>query len=299
MKVCVTGACGLRRLEPRATSSRAPRRRGRSRPAHAELDVTDAAPCARGRRRAARRDRARRDLERPRRAAVATAGARGPATSSATRNVVDAATAPHVVLISTDWVFDGTQGPAAEDEPPNPINAYGFLKAASELVVTAARARGTVARIAGVQGVHRARPDDAARAGRGLRLLRRLASSTRCAPAARSPSGTRPGINALATPMLATDAAELIWRALEREVTGTCTACGAEHIDRVGAGAPRRRALRARPGAARRRRRRPRPLGGAHPARHAPRRHPHRRRARRRAARRRPSCWRASHGAST
>ncbi len=40
------------------------------------------------------------------------------------------------MLISTDWVFDGTQGPAAETEPPNPINPYGFLKASSELVVT-------------------------------------------------------------------------------------------------------------------------------------------------------------------
>ena len=63
----------------------------------------------------------------------------------------------HVVLVSTDWVFDGTQGPAREDDPPNPINAYGFLKAASELVVL--EAGGTVARIAGVQGVHRAKPN--------------------------------------------------------------------------------------------------------------------------------------------
>src|SRR5919199_4743232 len=74
----------------------------------------------------------------------------------ATRNVVDASDA-HVVLLSTDWVFDGTQGPATEDEPPNPINAYGFLKAASELVVTERAQRGIVARIAAVQGVHRAR----------------------------------------------------------------------------------------------------------------------------------------------
>jgi len=37
----------------------------------------------------------------------------------ATRNVVDAANAAraHVVLVSTDWVFDGTQGPAPEDAP--------------------------------------------------------------------------------------------------------------------------------------------------------------------------------------
>jgi dTDP-4-dehydrorhamnose reductase len=72
----------------------------------------------------------------------------------ATRNCVRSGA--HVVLVSTDWVFDGTQGPAREDEPPDPVNAYGFLKAASELVVF--QAGGTVARIAGVQGVHRTRP---------------------------------------------------------------------------------------------------------------------------------------------
>jgi dTDP-4-dehydrorhamnose reductase len=47
----------------------------------------------------------------------------------ATRNLVDAANeaGARVVLVSTDWVFDGTQGGAAEDTPPNPINLYGFL----------------------------------------------------------------------------------------------------------------------------------------------------------------------------
>src|SRR4051795_2477227 len=79
----------------------------------------------------------------------------------ATRNVVDAANAvgAHVVLVSTDWVFDGTQAPASEATPPNPINPYGFLKAQSELVVSLRGERGTVARIAGVQGVHWARPN--------------------------------------------------------------------------------------------------------------------------------------------
>lgn len=56
------------------------------------------------------------------------------------------------VLVSTDWVYDGTQGPAPEDEPPNPINLYGFLKAASELV--ALDRNGAVARVSGVNGSH-------------------------------------------------------------------------------------------------------------------------------------------------
>jgi dTDP-4-dehydrorhamnose reductase len=153
----------------------------------------------------------------------------------ATRNVVAAANAvdSHVVLISTDWVFDGTQGPAAESEPPNPINAYGFLKACSELVVTDSAARGTIARIAGVQGVHRARPQTPRTQDGGfgylvVSLVDALLGGERFAV------WDGPGINRLATPTLATDAAELVWRALEREVTGVLHCCGGEHIDRVG-----------------------------------------------------------------
>ena len=126
------------------------------RPGHADVDVTDGAAVARSVAAAAPdaivhaaiwndppallRDR--------RRAWGSYVGA--------TRNLVDAANAAgaHLVLVSTDWVFDGTQGSATEDEPPNPINPYGFLKAACELVVTERADRGTVARIAGVQGVH-------------------------------------------------------------------------------------------------------------------------------------------------
>jgi dTDP-4-dehydrorhamnose reductase len=146
----------------------------------------------------------------------------------ATRNVV--ATGAHVVLVSTDWVFDGTQGPATEDEPPNPINAYGFLKAACELVVT--QAGGTVARIAGVQGVHRNRPETPRAQDAGFGYL--VASVVDALSAGRAFTvWDAPDINRVATPVLATDAGELIWRALEREVTGILHCVGCEHIDRV------------------------------------------------------------------
>jgi dTDP-4-dehydrorhamnose reductase len=156
----------------------------------------------------------------------------------ATRNVVAAANAidAHVVLISTDWVFDNDQDPArpaSESEPPNPINTYGFLKACSELVVTETAGYGTVARIAGVQGVHRARArapreQDAGFGYLVVSLVEALHAGERFAV------WDGPGINQLATPTLATDAAELVWRALEREVTGILHCCGGEHADRVG-----------------------------------------------------------------
>jgi dTDP-4-dehydrorhamnose reductase len=153
----------------------------------------------------------------------------------ATRNVTDAANAAGipVVLLSTDWVFDGTQGPAAEDDPPNPINAYGFLKAASELVVVERAERGIVARIAAVQGVHRARPSAprSQDAGFGY-LVAALVDAHRAGE--RFTVWDGPDVNALATPTLATDAAELVWRALERELTGVLHCCGGEHVDRAG-----------------------------------------------------------------
>jgi dTDP-4-dehydrorhamnose reductase len=136
------------------------------------------------------------------------------------------------VLVSTDWVFDGTQGPAAEDAPPNPINQYGFLKAASELVVTERAERGTIARVAGVQGVHRARPRAPRAQDHGFGyLVASLAEALRGGEP--FTVWESPVINTLATPTLATDAGELIWRALERGVTGVLHCTGGEHVDRV------------------------------------------------------------------
>ena len=159
----------------------------------------------------------------------------------ATRHVVDAANAvgAHVVLVSTDWVFDGTQAPADEATPPNPINIYGFLKAQSELVVALLAEKGTVARIAGVQGVHWAQGADtlkhvpAARsqdAGFGYFVASLVDALSTGADFA---VWDDPRLNMRATPTLASDAAELIWRALEREVTGVLHCVGGEHADRI------------------------------------------------------------------
>jgi dTDP-4-dehydrorhamnose reductase len=152
----------------------------------------------------------------------------------ATRNVVDAAnaTGAHVVLVSTDWVFDGTQGGAAEDEPPSPINAYGFLKAASELVVAERAERGAVARLAGVNGVHRARRHAPRRQDAGFGyFVAALVDSLRAARP--FTVWESPRINEIATPTLASDGARLIARIVERGLTGTFHCCGGETVHRV------------------------------------------------------------------
>jgi len=151
----------------------------------------------------------------------------------ATRHVVDAANVvgAQVTLISTDWVFDGTQGGATEDTPPNPVNLYGFLKAASELVVLERAVRGAVARLSGVQGVHRARPKAPRHQDAGFGYL---AASIVEALSAGLPFTVweDSALNTIATPTLATDAGEMILRIVELGSCGVFHCTGGEAIDR-------------------------------------------------------------------
>ena len=232
MRVLLTGASGF--VGSNLAAVFAARGAELVAPRHAELDLTDRAATLRFAASAAPDAIVHAAILNDPAAMAADRRAAWEAYVGATRNVVDAANAAgaHVVLVSTDWVFDGTQGPAAEDAPPNPVNQYGFLKAASELVVAERAERGTVARVAGVQGVHRARPRAPRRQDYGFGyLVASVVESLR----AGDPFTVweSDAINMLATPTLATDAGELIVRALERGVHGTLHCCGGEHADRV------------------------------------------------------------------
>ena len=57
-----------------------------------------------------------------------------------------AARGVHLVYLSTEYVFDGEDGPYAEDAPTNPLGWYARTKHAGELAVAAAGGSWTVAR---------------------------------------------------------------------------------------------------------------------------------------------------------
>jgi dTDP-4-dehydrorhamnose reductase len=152
----------------------------------------------------------------------------------ATRNVTGAANAvgARLVLVSTDWVFDGTQGPATEDEPPNPTTPYGVLKVVCETVVADRAQRGTIARIAGVQGAHRAQAATAREQDVGFGyLVASVVDALRAGRAFTVWDGH--GVNQLASPVTAAACGRLIRRAIERDAGGILHCCGAEHVHRV------------------------------------------------------------------
>ena len=156
----------------------------------------------------------------------------------ATRNVVEAAPSgdAQVVLISTDWVFDGTQATARPRTSRRTRSTpYGFLKAASELVVGERAKHGAVARISGVQGSHRAFLAAPRAPGPWLRVLCRLAGAVAARTANRSPSGRPRDIDVRATPTLASDVRSSCcggcWSARR---TGIHHCCGGEAVTRAG-----------------------------------------------------------------
>ena len=269
----------LRRLEPARTCSRrtAPRW---SRPAHAERRphrraracaraVGDAAPDAIVHA-AISNDPA--GLLRDRRARVGRATSARRATSSTppTRPAPTSCCLDRLGL--RRHAGPGGRGRAAEPGQRVRLPQGGVASSSSPSAPSAARSRGSPAcRACTARGRTRRARRTPASATSSPR------SSTRCAPGGRSRSGTSPGINTLATPTLATDAGELIWRALERGLTGDLHCVGGEHVDRVELARRAAAAFGLDPRPARRRAAARRAAGGRDPVRHAPRRDARRR----------------------
>lgn len=84
----------------------------------------------------------------------------------------------HLIHISTDYIFNGKNGPYTEDATPSPINYYGRSKLAAENSIRTSGVRYTILRTNVLYGpTHFGRPDyvkwvvDSLRAGQQIRIV--------------------------------------------------------------------------------------------------------------------------------
>ncbi|MCY4423268.1 MAG: sugar nucleotide-binding protein [Acidimicrobiaceae bacterium] len=138
-----------------------------------------------------------------------------------------------LILVSTDWVFDGTQSGADEDTPPNPVNFYGVLKMASEQAAMVTAERAAVVRVSAVSGMHWMRDSTPRVQDGGFGYF--VTSIVEALEAGR-PFGVweADDINMVASPSLASECAEVMWRiAADASATGVFHCCGAESTGRM------------------------------------------------------------------
>ena len=138
-----------------------------------------------------------------------------------------------LILVSTDWVFDGTQSGADEDTPPNPVNFYGVLKMASEQALLLGARRGAVARVSAVSGMHWMR-DHTPRVqdgGFGYFVTSIVDALEEGRPFA---VWEADDINMVASPSLASECAEVMWRIAATEAAaGVFHCCAGESTGRM------------------------------------------------------------------
>lgn len=136
-----------------------------------------------------------------------------------------------MILVSTDWVFDGTQGPADEITPPNPINYYGFMKAVGETLVSTLTNNWAVARVAGVFGVQWAHPEQPARQNAGFGSLPNAVVE---ALRRNQPFTVWDGdVNVCANPTLASEASEMIMKLIKSDSSAIFHCCGGDYLSRL------------------------------------------------------------------
>ena len=138
-----------------------------------------------------------------------------------------------LISVSTDWVFDGTQAGADEETPPNPVNLYGVLKMASEQTALLSAERAAVARVSAVSGVHWLRDHTPRVQDGGFGYF--VTSAVEALEAGeRFEVWEADHINMVASPSLASECAEVMWRIAANEAAvGVFHCCGDGSIGRM------------------------------------------------------------------
>lgn len=136
------------------------------------------------------------------------------------------------ILISTDWIMDGTGHRVPESDPGNPINFYGVLKVLSEQVIRdLAPENGAICRIAGVMGRHQISESPRSQdVGFGY-FVYSIVESLQAGKTFTVWGGDK--VNKVTTPSLAAEIGAQVERVILRNSVGTFHLVGDEAVGRM------------------------------------------------------------------
>lgn len=151
-------------------------------------------------------------------------------TSRVVTAAIESGTKP--IYISTDWVMDGTGHLYGEDDPGNPVNIYGFLKAMGEQVVKdLAPDSGAICRIGGVMGNHQTQQEGPRSQDVGFGyFVTALVNQLKRGQRFDVWGGDQ--VNKVATPSLASEIGAQIERVASLNATGTFHLVGDDAVER-------------------------------------------------------------------
>jgi len=137
-----------------------------------------------------------------------------------------------MIMVSSDWVFDGVHVPFKEDTPPAPVCYYGFLKVVGETMVSSMGIDYAIARISAVYGRNWSFPNwvpEERVTGFGTLpnwFVEALGRGEEIVEWTKY-------VNVEANPTLASDCADAMMAIWEKQVTGVFHCSGREPMTRV------------------------------------------------------------------
>jgi dTDP-4-dehydrorhamnose reductase len=121
-----------------------------------------------------------------------------------------------LVYFSSDYIFDGTSGPYAEEDLPNPICVYGKQKLSSENIIREMLDNYLIARTTIVYGWEK----------RGKNFLERLLQSLN----SRKEIGVP--VDQVGSPTYVENLIDMLFALVEKNAAGIFNVCGKDHISR-------------------------------------------------------------------
>lgn len=138
-----------------------------------------------------------------------------------------------IIYISTDWIMDGAGHFETENNPGNPINFYGALKALGEQVIRdLAPVDGAICRIGGVMGLHQTKKEMPRGQDVGFGyFVASIVTTLREGKEYVVWGGNR--VNKVATPSLAAEIGAQISRIIDKRIGGTFHLVGDDAVSRM------------------------------------------------------------------